>query len=63
MAQCDGICLKGGLEGEDKSSLEVAMRGNEDTHQPPGSVVYGMWKEIRSPLKGPTGEALNSGEC
>lgn len=32
VVQCDGICFKGGFEGEDKSSLEVVMRGNEDIY-------------------------------
>jgi len=41
----NGLCLKGGFRGENKSSLRAVVRVSEDSHQPPGSRVHGMWKE------------------
>lgn len=35
---CDGLLLKGGFGGEDKSSLEAALRSDGEPHPPSGSM-------------------------
>ena len=56
MVQRIGTCLRGGFGGENKSSLGTAVRGDEDIHQPPSSMVQGMWKDKSHHLRGLQGK-------
>lgn len=53
---CDGLFLRGGFGGENKSSLAAALRGDGETQPPPA-----LWKGEVSPVKMTAGKAEISG--